>query len=35
MKPSPFLLLAIAVLLLVGLAIYAIPFLPTGTTGRP
>jgi hypothetical protein len=31
MKPSPFLLLAMAVLLLIGIAIYAIPFLPTGS----
>jgi hypothetical protein len=29
MKHSPFLLLAMAVLLLIGIAIYAIPFLPT------
>jgi hypothetical protein len=28
MKPSPFLLLAMAVLMLIRLAMYAIPFLP-------
>jgi hypothetical protein len=30
MKPELFLLLVVAILALVGLAIYAIPFLPTG-----
>ena len=31
MKPPLFVLLALLVLLLIGLAIYAIPFLPTGS----
>jgi hypothetical protein len=34
MKPPLFVLLAMLVLLLISLAIYAIPFLPTGTTVR-
>ena len=34
MKPSLFLLMAVAALVLVGLAFYAIPFLPTGMTER-
>jgi hypothetical protein len=34
MKPSPFVLLAMVVLLLVGVALYAIPFLPAGMPAR-